>query len=341
MITWQRLLKRRVIFAVNCDGAAAVRRNAGLTVTWEVVIEEIYSMNDNKENKKTVKLPPYPGLEKVHRANLRLLKEIDRICRKYKISYMLDSGTLLGAVRHEGFIPWDDDVDLAFTRANYEMFLKVAERELPEGMSLLRPENIRDGKVFYDFTTRVIYDNSRVHEDNEQMRFYDGKLNHLWVDLFVLDRLPDGKLGAWWAKFLQKVIYGMSIAHRDHIDFGKYSIMDKLRVGVLAGVGHLVPMKFLFKIQKLAAAKDRKKKTKHWYYSNYQPDYLYVTLDGTWLEHIVDLPFEDTKLMVPAGYEHVLEWIYGDYMTLPPGDKRVPAHSSIAIEILDDPSDAE
>jgi len=51
----------------------------------------------------------------------------------------------------------------------------------------------------------------------------------------------------------------------------------------------------------------------------------------------VDLPFEDTKLMVPVGYEHVLEWIYGDYMTLPPVEKRVPAHSSIAIEILDDP----
>ena len=74
------------------------------------------------------------------------------------------------------------------------------------------------------------------------MQFYEGKLNHLWVDLFVLDRLPDSKVGAWSAKFLQKVIYGMAIAHRDQIDFSKYSLMDKLRVGVLAGVGHLVPM---------------------------------------------------------------------------------------------------
>ena len=80
-------------------------------------------MNEEKsESRRAVKLPPYPGLEKVHRANLRLLKEIDRICRKYKISYMLDSGTLLGAVRHEGFIPWDDDVDLAFTRAIMRCF---------------------------------------------------------------------------------------------------------------------------------------------------------------------------------------------------------------------------
>ena len=71
-------------------------------------------------------------LSGVHAVNLKLLKEIDRICRKYKIKYALDSGTLLGAIRHGGFIPWDDDVDVVFTRANYEMFKKVARRELPE-----------------------------------------------------------------------------------------------------------------------------------------------------------------------------------------------------------------
>ena len=71
-------------------------------------------------------------LTKVHEVNLKLLKEIDRICRKYKIKYALDSGTLLGAVRHGGFIPWDDDVDVMFTRKNYEMFAKVVRRELPE-----------------------------------------------------------------------------------------------------------------------------------------------------------------------------------------------------------------
>ena len=55
-------------------------------------------------------------LTKAHEVNLKILKEIDRICRKYKLQYMLDAGTLLGAVRHQGFIPWDDDADVAFTR---------------------------------------------------------------------------------------------------------------------------------------------------------------------------------------------------------------------------------
>ena len=277
----------------------------------------------------------HSDLTRVHEANLRLLKEIDRICRKYRIQYMLDSGTLLGAVRHKGFIPWDDDADVVFTRPNYEKFLKVAERELPKGMTLLRPQDIRGGRVFYDFTTRILYDNSRVHEDNAQMRFYEGKLNHLWVDLFVLDRLPEGKFGAFFAKFLQKVVYGMAIGHRDQIDFSKYSLADKVRVGVLSTVGKLIPMPFLIKLQTVLAAKDWKKKTDKRYYSNYQPDYLYVTLDADWCEETVDLEFEDTVLMAPKGYDHVLTWIYGDYMKLPPKEKQVPAHSSIEIEILD------
>ena len=71
-------------------------------------------------------------LSKAHEVNLKILKEIDRICRKYKIQYMLDAGTLLGAVRHQGFIPWDDDADVAFTRKNYEAFMKVVRRELPD-----------------------------------------------------------------------------------------------------------------------------------------------------------------------------------------------------------------
>ena len=65
-------------------------------------------------------------MSRVHEANLTILKEIDRICRKYNIRYMLDAGTLIGAVRHKGFIPWDDDADVAFTRNQYEAFMKGA-----------------------------------------------------------------------------------------------------------------------------------------------------------------------------------------------------------------------
>ena len=275
-------------------------------------------------------------LTKVHEANLKILKEIDRICRKYKIKYMLDAGTLLGAVRHKGFIPWDDDADVAFTRANYDAFLKVVRRELPDGMELITPQAFGGGSRFFDFTARIIYKNSKTHEDSEEMRFYEGKLNHLWMDLFTIDELPERKSAAAVTLLLHKIIYGMAMGHRYHLDYSKYSLFHKLAVGGLANVGRLVPMKLLFKLQKLAAVKDRRGKSSLRYYSNYQPDYLYVTLQKEWCQEIVDLDFCDTKLMAPKHWDEVLTWIYGDYMTLPPKEKRVPSHSSMQIQVYEE-----
>lgn len=275
-------------------------------------------------------------LTKVHEANLRILKEIDRICRKYKIKYMLDAGTLLGAVRHQGFIPWDDDADVAFTRKNYEAFLKVVRRELPEGMELLTPQDFRGGSGFYDFTARIIYKNSKTHEDSEEMRFYEGKLNHLWVDLFTIDKLPQGKAAASLTLLMHKIIYGMAMGHRYHLDYSKYSLFHKLAVGTLANAGRFVPMKLLFRLQRAVAVKDKRAKSRLRYYSNYQPDYLYVTLQKEWCDEVVDLDFCDTKLMAPKHWDEVLTWIYGDYMTLPPKEKRVPSHSTMQIQVYDE-----
>ena len=274
-------------------------------------------------------------LTRVHETNLKILKEIDRICRKYKIQYMLDGGTLLGAVRHQGFIPWDDDADVAFTRNQYDAFMKVVKRELPEGLELLEPDSFRGGKGFYDFTARIIYKKSRCHEDSPQMAFYEGKLNHLWVDLFVIDRLPAGRAGAAATKFLHMAVYGMAMAHRDKLDFGKYSLMNKILVGGLATVGRIIPMKAIFAMQKALALKDRNSKGRLRYYSNYQPDFLYVTLDKDWCDQVEDIDFEDTRLMIPKGWHQVLTLVYGDYMKLPPEEQRVPSHSSLEIEVYD------
>lgn len=272
-------------------------------------------------------------LTKVHQANLSLLKEIDRICRKYRISYMLDAGTLLGAVRHKGFIPWDDDADIVFTRPNYEAFLKVVKRELPEGMSFLDCSSLGGGKAFYDFTSRIIYDKSQMHEDNEEMQYYEGKLNHLWVDLFVLDKLPQGRLASSLTILMHKAVYGMAMGHRYHLDFSKYSPFERLFVRILSSVGRRIPLKLLFGLQHRLAVKDKKSRGRLRYYSNYQPDYLYVTLKEDWCEETVDLPFEDTCFMVPKGYHDVLTWIYGDYKKLPPKDQQKPSHSSMEIQI--------
>ena len=106
------------------------------------------------------------------------------------------------------------------------------------------------------------------------------------------------------------------MGHRYRLDYGKYSLPQKLMVGVMAAVGRLIPLKWIMALQRRMAKKDRKKKTKRLYYSNYQPDFLYVTLDREWC---------------PKGWHHVLTQVYGDYRTLPPKDKRKPSHSTIEI----------
>ena len=101
-------------------------------------------------------------------------------------------------------------------------------------------------------------------------------------------------------------------------------------------MGRLIPMHFLFRLQQLVAKKDKKGRSNLRYYSNYQPDYLYVTLKKEWCEELVELDFCDTKLMASKYWHDVLTWVYGDYMTLPPKEKRVPSHSTIQIQVFDE-----
>lgn len=272
-------------------------------------------------------------LTKVHQANLYILKEVDRICRKHKIQYMLDAGTLLGAVRHKGFIPWDDDADLAFTRQNYEKFVKVVRQELPEDLEFMEPEILGGGKAFYDFTPRILFLNSRTKEDSEEMEYYSNKLTHLWVDLFILDEIPDTKLQKAVTLFQMKIIYGLAMGHRYHLDYSKYCLLQKCYVGVLATAGRLISMKTIYRMQYKLATKHNKGRWNNRYYSNYQPDYLYVTLQKDWCDNVISLEFEGEQLMCSKQWDDVLRWIYGDYRKLPPEEMRVPTHSTMEIQV--------
>lgn len=273
-------------------------------------------------------------LSKVHQANLSILKEIDRICRKHQIKYMLDAGTLIGAVRHQGFIPWDDDADIVFTRDNYEKFIAAAATELDGDMELLDYRQLKGGQAFYDFTSRIIYLPSQTHDDTDEMKYYEGKLNHLWVDLFVLDQLPDYAFLTTAVILIQKIIYGMAMGHRYQLDFSKYSLCHKIFVGFLAAVGKLIPLQFLFRMQEKISKWYHNTNGKIKYYSNYQPDYLYVRVRNEWCDEVVDLNFCDTVLMVPKGWHEILTEVYGDYRKLPPKEQQQPTHSSIEIKVF-------
>ena len=102
---------------------------------------------------------------------------------------------------------------------------------------------------------------------------------------------------------------------------------------VLSWAGRKIPMKVIRRMQHTLAVRYNRGKSNLLYYSNYQPDYLYVTLEKQWTTETVDLPFEDTVLMAPRGWHQVLTEVYGDYMQLPPPDQRVPSHSDTGLRV--------
>ena len=280
-------------------------------------------------------------LERVHQANLEILKAVKTICDRHGITYLIDSGTLLGAVRHKGFIPWDDDVDLCFRREEFEHFIDVARAELPENMQLVLPDEYRGGAAFYDFVPRVIYLNSRRHaEDDADMAFYEGKLNHLWVDLFILDRLPTCPVRARLMKLEQQIAFGLGMGHRRKLDWSKYHGLQKLEVQILAGVGRFIPLPKIFRLQERWARKytDRNRTGQTGsgksFFSNYQPDFQYCTVEDTW-EAPIEFQFEGEHFTGPKAWDQVLTMLYGDYMKLPRPEDRHPSHSGMELEILD------
>ena len=165
------------------------------------------------------------------------------------------------------------------------------------------------------------------------MEYYGGRLNHLWVDLFIQDELPQCRVKAAGIKALHTLVYGLAMGHRYQLDYSRYGLAGRTAVRILAAAGKRIPMKTIRRMQRRLAVCCNKGKSGLRYYSNYQPDYLYVTIRKQWNDETVDLPFEDTVLMAPKNWDQVLKQIYGDYMELPPADMRVPTHSAIEIQV--------
>ena len=168
-------------------------------------------------------------LRQLQMIELDLLREIDRICTMHRIPYVIIAGTLLGAVRHGGFIPWDDDVDVAMLRADYERFREVCRQELDA-----------DRYVFQDHTCTPGYrwgygklrrrDTLFLREHQEHMPYEQG----VFADVFPLDPVPDGWAGRLWTDlrcfFLRKFLWSRVGKEADPKAFRRalYRLMDRV-----------------------------------------------------------------------------------------------------------------
>ena len=191
-------------------------------------------------------------LEDVHRQQMLLLREIDRVCSRNGLRYYLCCGSLIGALRDGDFVPWDDDLDICMPREDFDALMELVEKEWPEGSDfcLLRPGAYgRD--FFLDFMTRLVYMKETVGGD-PFARIPQGLPwhGHLPMDIYVLDKASDSKAAhSLRARHLQ-MLYGMSLSRRKGLDRSAHKDLGKAALivsGALCAAGRLLCAKTLLR----------------------------------------------------------------------------------------------
>ena len=263
-------------------------------------------------------------LRKLQLVQQEILDEIVRICNKNDLKYYLVGGTLLGAVRHKGFIPWDDDLDIAMPRYDYDKFIEICKTQLGEQYYLHSFET--DDKYWLIFA-KLRKKNTVLNERN---------IAHLdvpkgiYVDIFPFDNAVNPN------SFSQKI--------KTKIIKSLYSIIVS-KVGVIvkkeraskfvAGLFKFVSIKRLSVLANKLMRNKNKKETK--YYINYGSNYNTVkqTIPKDKYEPAKNLEFEGKLYRVPNDYDYVLRQIYNDYLILPPIEKQTFRHKPDFIDFGD------
>lgn len=255
-------------------------------------------------------------LLKLKKAELDILTEIDKICRKHDIQYFVAYGTLLGAVRHGGFIPWDDDIDIGMLRDDYERFLAVSQNELPSKYMLQHYTTEASTPTYF---AKVRNKNTLFCEKYaESIPMCKG----IYVDIFPFDKVSDSSRENKWISFVSLFLHEIYIAKS---------------VSVIADPDPSTQTRFfssLRKISHLLVKPIPKSKAYHWLdtylrkRNNSSSSMISYCgkISGSFPENKVfplkSLPFESLIVPVPCDTDYVLKKEYGDYMQLPPEEKR-------------------
>ncbi|MCQ2533859.1 MAG: LicD family protein [Clostridia bacterium] len=264
-------------------------------------------------------------LEEIHDISYDFLVELNTICRKHDIDIMLDSGTLLGAVREKDFIPWDDDVDLVIKRSDYDKFIKVICDELSDKYEFL-PTSAYNGH-FFDFAPRFIYKEGFLRNETEEDKAYNNMQNRVAFDLFILENCPDNELIHKLYVFMLKMLYGMGMAHRVSLKVEKHSFVDRMRIMVLTTMGKFFSLKSIFAMFDKLSNKCNKKDTARYWIPTTILKEIHLTYDKKWYEGTSEYPIRDTSFKCPKDSDAVLKNLYGPtYMTPPPVEERVSMH---------------
>lgn len=260
-------------------------------------------------------------LRRLQETELEMLEDFVNFCEKHKIPYFGIGGTAIGALRHQGFIPWDDDIDLAFTRKNYERFCKLAGEELKDKYTILRGDSDENYPLF---TARMCKNGTVFRE--YAMKDVDCEFG-IFLDLYAYDNVPDCqwkmKLQAYSAWFYSKLLILCSISRPSLLLEGTKLklVLAACRAGnKLMKVMH-ISKRGVFLRGKRCCMRYNKQKTKR---LAYLPEARPFTsmIDRKDLYPLKRMKFEHLELTFPNDMHDMLYAYYGDYMQLPPEEKR-------------------
>lgn len=259
-------------------------------------------------------------------AQLDLLTELRRICQKHDIPYYLIGGTLIGAIRHQGFIPWDDDIDVGMLRRDYDRFQQVCRQELDPAYTLHDWDS--DPASPHPFLKMKIRGSHYREGLAAQSQMDDG----IFIDIFPYDNAPDRELPLR-LQAMQIYLVRKILLLRCGFTLDSGSKLKKLLYGTLCTLSKVRSVSAWKKACKKLMLRHNRKPTRR--VSNMCGSYSYKRemMDRTLVQDQVEHVFEKDMFSIPAGYHEFLRGVYGDYMKLPPEDQRVGRHQVIQMDL--------
>lgn len=252
-------------------------------------------------------------LEHLQKVILSIAKDIDELCQKNSINYYLLGGSAIGAIRHKGFIPWDDDLDIIMDSTNYEKFIKVCREQLDMDKYYLQV-GLEDWPLYFSKIKLrgTVLEEYEAYTTNDDMK-------GIYVDVFKMDNISSNPLMARWQYLCGKYYLCYQLSQRTYTSA---SFKKRLMIALS------FPCKLSF-IRRLVKHQVEK-------YNNKNCEYLGFFYGRTKFKSAVvkkyifgtpkRVPFEDTELPVAEHYHEYLTQVFGDYMQLPPEEKRVGLH---------------
>lgn len=250
-------------------------------------------------------------------ALLSLLREFDRVCRALDIPYVLFAGTMLGAVRHQGFIPWDDDLDVMMLRPDYDRFLREADTVLDREKFYLQKEFSEHWPMFF---SKLRLNGTTCLEKYHPR---DPKVHQgVYMDIFPCDAAADSEFGRKVQFLASKVVIAKSLHRRGYET-------DSKKKKLFMVLCRLLPMKPFLWLTKRGRGDSI---TVHSFLGGASGFAKNVYPRACFEEH-TEMTFEDGKYSVSARYDELLRRMYGDYMVLPPEDQRAVKQHAILIDL--------